>query len=151
MRTKTLAALVLGCAVLCTAPAAEARNSLGPHAGVGRGPDDFMLGAQAEFGPALGSAWFAPGLDMAFSDGANVAMINGDLRWYLLPLPDTGIRFYGQAGPTFVLSPDDAVGLTLGLGADIPMRNARRYHFDVRFGFGDVPDLRIALGVLFRI
>ena len=151
MTSKALLALLLGSAIALHATTASARDRLGLHAGLGRGPDQFVAGGQAELGPVLGSASFAPSLDVGIGGNSTVTVINGDLRWYLLPLPETGIRFYGQAGPAIVISPDTELGLSLGVGADIPMKNRRRYHVEARFGLGDVPDLKIVLGVLFGL
>lgn len=149
MTSRASLALLLGSAVALLAPTASARDGVGLHGGLSRGPDQIVVGGQAELGPVLGAAFFAPSLDVGFGGNSTVTVINGDLRWYLLPLPETGIRFYGQAGPTVVVSPDTELGLSLGLGADIPMKNRRRYHVEARFGFGDVPDLKIVLGILF--
>ena len=126
-------------------------TALGPRIGLSRGPDQVFIGAQAEFGPLIGAARFVPSLDFGLGDGNNVTTLNTDLRWYLLPLPETGIYFYGSAGPTIVLSPDTDLGLSLTVGANIPMKNRRRYNLEVRFGFGDVPDLKIALALMFGL
>lgn len=147
---KTLKLLLVG-AIAMPVSVAWAGGSLGLHAGLSRGPDHLVAGGQAELGPAVGTAFFAPSLDLGFGGDSSVSTVNGDLRWYLLPLPETGIRFYGQAGPTLVVEPDNELGFSLGAGADIPMRNGKRYHAETRFGFGDVPDFKIVLGVLFGI
>lgn len=148
IRKSTLALLLVG-AIAMPVPEVSARDRLGLHAGFSTGPDQFVAGGQAEFGPAVGTAFFAPSLDLGFGGNSTVTVINGDLRWYLLPLPETGIRFYGQAGPALVVSPDTELGFSLVAGADIPMKNRKRYHLEARFGFGDVPDFKIVLGVLF--
>jgi hypothetical protein len=149
MRTRYFLAFLLGVAGTLSAPPSAARDSLGFHGGLRQGPDQFVAGVQAETGPVLGPGHFAPSLDLGLGDDSTVTVIRGDLRWYLLPLPETGIRFYGQAGPVLVVSPDTELGLDLGIGADIPMKRGRRYHVEARFGFGDVPDLEIILGILF--
>ncbi len=129
--------------------AAGGRDALGIRAGVSLDPDQFVLGGQAEFGPVVGPAYLVPSLDFGFGDASTVAIANVDLRWYLLPLPETGVQFYGSAGPTLVLSPDTEFGFTLTAGMDVPMKGQRRYNLELRFGFGDAPDLKIMAGLIF--
>ena len=112
------------------------------------GPDQFFVGAQAELGPVVGAAFLVPSLDFELDDNTSVAA-NIDLRWYLLPLPETGIHIYGSAGPTIVVSPDTEVGLSLTAGVDIPMKSHRRYNVEFRFGFGNIPDFKIAAALMF--
>ncbi len=123
-------------------------RGLGLRAGMSMGPDQFFVGAQAELGPVVGAAFLAPSLDFEFDDQTSVAA-NIDLRWYLLPLPETGIHIYGSAGPTIVLSPGTDVGLSLTAGVDIPMKSHRRYNVEFRFGFGDIPDFKFAAALMF--
>lgn len=123
-------------------------DGLGLRTGVSMGPDQFFVGAQAEFGPVVGAAFFVPSLDFEFDDQTSVAA-NIDLRWYLLPLPETGIHLYGSAGPTIVVSPGTDVGLSLTAGIDIPMKSHRRYNVEFRFGFGDIPDFKFAAALMF--
>lgn len=141
--------LALGVGLALLVPTtSSARDGLGVRIGLSRSPDEFVVGAQGEAGPVLGSAFFTPSLDFGFGDDATTAVVNADLRWYLLPLPETGIRFYGQAGPAVVISPDTELGLNLVAGADIPMKGRNRYNIEVRFGLGDVPDLKIVFSIV---
>ena len=125
-------------------------NGIGILAGTDTGPNDFFIGGQAEFGPIINSAFLVPSVHIGFDDGTSGAA-NLDLRWYLLPLPETGIRIYGAAGPTMVFASDTKVGLSLTAGFDIPMRDRRRYNVELRFGFGDIPDLKFSAAVMFGI
>ena len=130
--------------------AGGSRDGLGMRAGMSMGPDQFLIGAQAEFGPVVASSFLVPSLDLGFDDQTTV-IANVDLRWYLLPLPETGIYFYGSAGPTIVVSPDTDIGLSLTVGAHIPMKKHRRYNVELRFGFGDIPDLKIVAAIMFGL
>jgi hypothetical protein len=141
-------ALVVGPALL-VATTSSARDGVGVRIGLSRSPDQFVVGAQGEVGPVVGSAFFSPSLDFGFGDDTTTTLMNADLRWYLLPLPETGIRFYGQAGPAIVVSPDTELGLSLVAGADIPMKRRNRYNIEMRFGLGDVPDLKIVFSIVF--
>jgi hypothetical protein len=124
--------------------------ALGPRLSFSDGADDVLLGVQSEFGAVLGPLVLAPGLEWGLGDG-DQTLANVDLRWYLLPLPETGIRIYGLAGPGLVLSPESELGFNLGLGAHIPMRAGRRYNVEYRFGLGDLPDHTLSVAILFGI
>ena len=126
------------------------RDALGARIGYGPDQDQFYLGGQAELGPVIGAAFFLPSLDVGLGDNS-LTMFNADLRWYLLPLPETAIYFYGSAGPTLILSPGSELGLSLVVGVDIPMKARNRYNLELRFGVGDIPDLKLMLGVLFDL
>ena len=129
---------------------AHADAALGPRFGVTGGNDDFFLGIQGEFGPILGSATLVPSLDFTLGDKSSTAL-NADLRFYLIPLPETGLRFYGGAGPTLMLSPDTELGLSLILGLHIPMKSTRRYNIEYRWGIGDIPDHKIGVTIMFGL
>jgi len=131
--------------------AAPVGAALGIRAGFSQKPDQFVVGAQAELGK-LGMATIAPSVDLGFGDGTELTAVNLDFRWYLFPLPQTGIHFYAAAGPTavFVNSESD-VGSSLTAGAKIAMKGNGRYNLEARFGIGDIPDLKILLGILFGI
>ncbi len=129
---------------------ASADSALGPRLGLSGGNDDFFLGVQGEFGPILGAATLVPSLDFTLGDHSSTAL-NADLRFYLIPLPETGIRFYGAVGPTLMLSPDTELGLSLILGLHIPMKSTRRYNIEYRWGIGDIPDHKIGVTVLFGL
>lgn len=126
------------------------RDGLGLRAGVNMDSDNFLIGGQAEFGPITGQSYLVPSLDLGFDDETTVAA-NVDFRWYLIPLPETGIYFYGAAGPTILLSPDTELGLSLTAGVHIPMKSYRRYNLELRFGFGDIPEFKIVGAVMFGL
>jgi hypothetical protein len=132
------------------ARAGVARDALGLRLGMNTDPDQFLIGGQGEFGPVIGSSYLVPSLDFGFTD-ENTVIGNLDFRWYLLPLPETGIYFYGAAGPTILFSPDTQLGLSLTVGAHIPMKSSRRYNVELRFGLGDIPDLKIIGALMFGL
>lgn len=129
---------------------ARAATALGPRMGISGGGDDFFLGFQGEFGPILGPATLVPSLDFATGNSSDNAL-NTDLRFYLILLPETGIRFYGSVGPTILLSSDTELGFSLTLGLHIPMKSTRRYNIEYRWGIGDIPDHKIGVTVMFGL
>ena len=152
---KSLAGILLAFGFLTLVPAAPKAAPVGPalgiRAGFSRNPDQFVIGAQAELG-SLGLATIAPSIDLGLGDGSDVTAANLDLRWYLFPLPQTGIQFYAAAGPTAVFANSQSeIGLSLTAGAKIPMKGTGRYNVEARFGIGDIPDLKVMLGILFGL
>jgi len=133
--------------LLLVATTAQAEVAIGPRVGL-IGNDDLFLGAQFEFSPIFRKASLVPGVD--FGLGSNKpTLIDVDLRIPLIPLPETGLMFYGQAGPTWQVSPGSEFGFNIGLGLLIPMKDGRRYNFEYRWGFGDIPDHRVSVTVMF--
>jgi hypothetical protein len=126
--------------------------AFGVRAGVSQNPDQFVAGGMVELGSALGPGSIVPSVDFGFGDNVDLVAANLDLRFYLFPLPQTGINFYGAAGPTAVFANSNSeVGLSLTAGAKIPMKGKNRYNVEARFGVGDIPDLKVMLGILFGI
>ena len=117
--------------------------------------EQLVVGAFAVMGKLGPRARAVPSVDIGFGDNKTVTTLNLDLRWYLISLPESGVKLYCSAGPTLALvsvnkaKNDSEFGLTLSAGARIPMRGAKRYNVEARFGFGDVPDFRIMFGILF--
>jgi len=149
MRISTVL-LCCGLMAALAAPTAHAESAIGPRAGVSGGGDDFFLGVQMEFPARFGAFGLVPSFD--FGPGTDAPSVaNLDFRLYLFPLPDTGIRFYGAAGPTMMLSGDLELGLSLTLGLNIPMQGSRRYNVEYRWGLGDIPDHKIGVAVMFGL
>ena len=147
-----IAAWIVCVAITAMAGSAHARghNGLGLVAGAETGPNDFFLGGQAEMGPVLGSSFVVPSFHFTLGE-ASTGVANVDLRWYLLPLPETGIRIYGSAGPTVVFASETDIGLSLSAGFNIPMKKNRRYNVEFRWGIGDIPDFKIGAAVMFAL
>ena len=135
---------------------ASAGAAIGPRAGYDFDSDDFVLGAEAELGHVFQNFRFAPSLDFELGDNT-ITALNADFRLYLFHLPETGLRFYGSAGPTLLFDfpgkgdRETELGLSLVAGMKIPMKKQNRYNLEMRFGIGDIPDLKLMFSVLFGI
>lgn len=163
MSTKKLTLILAACAMLVVGFAADAaavekqpvRNWWGFRGGYSSSPDQIVLGGMMELGKPWGKASVVPSLDLGLGDNVTVWAGNLDLRWYLIPMPESGVDFYGSAGPSLVHYSVDGggsgseLGLTLSAGARIPSGN-NRYNIEARFGVGDIPDFRLMVGYLFR-
>lgn len=135
---------------------AIASNAIGPRAGYDFDSENFVLGAEAEFGRVFQNFRLAPSLDFELGD-KSITAFNADFRLYLFHLPETGLRFYGSIGPTILLSSSKGgdsqsdIGLSLVAGMKIPMKGKKRYNLETRFGIGDIPEFKLMLAVLFGI
>jgi hypothetical protein len=130
--------------------------AIGPRAGYDFESDNLVLGGGGEFGRVLQSFRFAPSVEFEFGDNT-VTALNGDFRLYLFPLPETGLHFYGSAGPTLVFTSRDKadtqseLGLSLVAGVKIPMKGENCYNLEARFGFGDIPEFKLMFAIFFGI
>lgn len=154
MLNRTLSTFAAVICLLCIAalPSATfAGNAIGPRGGYDFDSDHLVLGAEAEIGRVLESFRFAPSVDFELGDNSFTAL-NGDLRLYLFHLPESGLQFYGSAGPTLLLNNSDTeLGLSLVAGLKVPMKSDNRYNIEARFGIGDIPDLKLMVTVLFGL
>lgn len=129
------------------------RNKFGARGFFGLDPDQFGVGVQSRFGHVLGSAYFAPNVDIGFGDNLKTTAINGDVIWSF-PLPGSSNSLYAGGGPSLVYwSPDNfdgdlEIGLTGVLGMTIPMGLTNQYNAEFRYGVGDTPELRFLVGIL---
>lgn len=150
-------ALLVGLTLLVAIPhIVYGGNAVGPRGGYDFDSDNFVLGIEAEAGRVLESFRFAPSVDFEPGDNSFTA-INGDLRLYLFHLPESGLQFYGSAGPTLLFNgsngggSDTELGLSLVAGVKVPMKADNRYNIEARFGLGDIPDFKLMVAVLFGI
>lgn len=158
MRRFALCSLAAGCIVLASAPAAHSSDDLGRgygvRAGYGTGPDQFVIGAQADMGKIYGNIHFFPSIDAGFGDHVTTICFNGDVKAFL-PLPKSSFSLFGFAGPSITYwSPEEGdgdteIGICLGGGVRAALGTTGWYNLEARVGLGDVPDFRILLGVLF--
>ena len=139
---------IIGTLAGLAATSAQAGDEgFGVRAGFSMDPDQFVLGAHMETGRVLGPACLVPSVDLHVDDN-NLIMINVDARWYLLPIPDTGLEIYGGVGPALAIADgDNEIGFTVTGGLDIPSSRGRRYAVETRFGFSDMPDLKLMFGI----
>jgi len=151
-----IAALAISILTALLPQAVIANSAIGPRGGFDFDTDNIVVGVEGEFGRVLQSFRFAPSLDLELADNT-ITAFNGDFRLYLFHLPETGMQLYGSVGPTLLLHSSDKkdsqteIGLSLVGGMKIPMKGQRCYNLEIRFGFGDIPDVKLMLAILFGI
>ncbi len=129
----------------------------GIRAGFGLDPDQAVIGIQAVTARVLKIFRFAPSVDFGFGDNVTTYTINGDLLLRLFSPPKTSAQFYVKAGPTITVwdsefaGSDTEIGVTTGAGVRLPFGRSNYYNLELRYGFGDTPEVRLLFGALFGI
>ncbi len=139
----------------CLLAGTASASGFGLRAGFGIDPDQFVAGIQGELsGKKLKAFSLAPSADFGFGDSITTVCVNLDFLM-LLGLPNSDASLYGGAGPTLSywdfdnIANDTEIGLSLVGGARFAMGRKNVYNAEVRFGVGDIPDVRILFGIMF--
>ncbi len=149
------AVLLLSVTVVC--PSTASALMAGPRAGVSFDPDQVVIGAQGKAGLLTRGIGFVPGIEFGLGNDITVVSLNGDFQVNLPNLPNTNVSFYALGGPTIsYFSPDKGdsdteIGISLGAGLRVPIREESSYYIESRFGIGDIPDLKLLVGALFSL
>lgn len=139
--------------------AASAATAFGPRVGLSIDPDQLVLGGQMVIGDLAPDVTFNPSLEFGFGDDATVIALNldGEYHFRIEGSPwrpyagfGLGINFIEVDLPApFADVSDTEVGANLIVGAGVPTRSNNRFFTELRFGLGDIPDLKIMAGWLF--
>lgn len=158
MKRSIITALAVLCGIAALASDGAAQDDTGRayglRLGFGADPDQFVAGVQVDTGKLYGPLHFVPSFDAGFGDNVTTLSFNADLKAFL-PLPNSSLALYGLAGPTLTywmldeVDDDLEIGLSLGIGARAAFGDSGWYNVEARFGAGDIPELRIMLGLLF--
>jgi hypothetical protein len=129
-------------------------KGFGMRTGYGTNPDQFVFGAQAVLGETLGFMRFAPSIDLGFGDDLTTYLFNTDFRILSFSPPGSPASLYAGSGISLAVldlsddGSDTEIGLNILTGLTFPMGRKHEYNLEVRFGFGDLPELRILFGIM---
>jgi len=129
-------------------------KGFGLRTGYGTNPDQFVIGAQTVLGKTLGFMRFAPSIDAGFGDDMSSYLFNADFRVLSFSPPGSPAGLYAGTGACIAVydfsndGSDTEVGLNLLAGLTFPMGRKNEYNLEVRFGIGDMPDLRVLFGIM---
>ncbi|HER00438.1 MAG TPA: hypothetical protein ENO22_13945 [candidate division Zixibacteria bacterium] len=132
----------------------DAAKGFGLRAGYGTNPDQFVFGAQAVLGETLGFMRFAPSIDLGFGDDMTTYLFNADFRVLSFSPPGSPASLYAGTGMSVAVldfsdnGSDTEIGLNILAGLTFPMGSEHEYNLETRFGFGDLPELRILFGIM---
>lgn len=152
-----LAALLVPAGALAQGPA----TAFGPRIGLSIDPDQLVLGGHMVVGDLAPDVTFNPSLEFGFGDDATVIALNVDgayhfriegSSWRPYAGFGLGINFIEVDLPApFDDVSDTEVGANLIVGAGVPTRSNNRFFTELRFGLGDIPELKIMAGWLFPL
>jgi hypothetical protein len=157
---KTCFLVAIGiCVIAGTSQAQTSQNKVakgfGLRTGYGTNPDQFVIGAQAVLGKTLGFMRFSPSIDAGFGDDMSSYLFNADFRLLSFSPPGSPAGLYAGTGASIAVydfsndGSDTEVGLNVIGGLTFPMGRTNEYNLEVRFGVGDMPELRVLFGIMF--
>lgn len=156
MLRRLLLALSL-CALLPAAAHAQLRTGIGPRVGISVDPDQLLIGGQAIIGEIAPNLTFDPSVELGFGDDVVSLAANFDLHYHF-DIENVTWRPYAGFGADIVFldaeGSDEAeteVGGGIILGAGAPTTSGNRFFGELKFGLGDVPDLKIVVGWNFKM
>jgi len=157
MLRRSLLALAL-LAVLPAASLAGPFTAYGPQFGFTSGPDQFFVGGHLKWGGVAQQLDFVPGVDLGFGDNSTIVSLNGDFHyrfqtrttWRPYAGAGIGIHFLSRdnSGPTPDNS-DTVAGGHIIAGADVLAKGGSRFFTELKLGFSDAPDFKLAAGFNF--
>jgi hypothetical protein len=124
----------------------------GLRGGFGLDPDQFVVGAQFSLGKAFAITRVVPSVDVGFGDNVTTIDFNADFLLRLI-VENTSFGLYGGGGPTlaFLDFKNDSkwkLGLSVVVGAQLPIIKKHATNIEARFGIGDIPDFRLLLALI---
>jgi len=150
-------AILATLAILTSPAAAGSFTYYGPHMGFAQNPDQTVIGGQLQWNGVAPRMAFVPSVDLGFNDAESVLMVNADFHYQLTH--DTAWQPYVGAGvglrawsdeQTAATNNDTKAGGQVIVGAATRNSTGGRFFTELRMGFGDMPDLRMTVGLNLR-
>ena len=116
-------------------------------------PDQYVVGGQTVLAH-MGVFRFAPSVDVGFGDDLRMLTVNADAQLDLFTFPGARVGLYAGGGPTVsYIDPnfgqaDTEIGLSVLGGVKVPFGSAHYYNVEARYGFGDIPEFKLMLGIM---
>jgi hypothetical protein len=147
-------AVVLAAALLFTAAPASAQTGVGVRAGVSGNPDQFFMGAHVDTPPIIERLTFRPNVEIGFGDNATLVALNVEFA-YWLPIENSPWQLYFGGGPAanlykFDVGSDSDTEMRGGLNILVGVQHARGLFTELKVGAIDSPDIKFAVGYVFR-
>ena len=153
------AAVAIAVALVTSPPAAAERLELsryGGQVGFSLSPDQFVLGAYADFGEFARNLSLRPSVDVGFGSSTFTLIGNGDIQYSFrdvsfpaVPYAGAGVAFAWlkfQDAPAGADDSDGAIGLNLYLGAERGFGDYNSGHVEIRVGIDEIPDFKLLIG-----
>jgi opacity protein-like surface antigen len=158
--------ILFAMALAALVPAAALAQSpvvtgIGPRVGVSIDPDQIVFGGQVYVGEIAPDLTLEPNLEIGIGDDLTVVAANFDLlyhfsiqgsAWRPYAGGGVGVNFISWDAPAPLRDDSETeVGLNLILGAGAPTRSGNRFFTELRFGVGDIPELKLMVGWNFKL
>jgi hypothetical protein len=138
-------------------PADIGYRGWGPRLGFSSGPDQFIFGAQLDFGNFGQHVRFQPNIEMGLGDHRTTGAINLDTTYRFSSNWDVWSPYLGgglglsMSGSDNGLAHDSDTGIGASAigGIEKGLSNGDRFFTEVKLGAGDAPDLKLMIGWTF--
>ncbi|MCX6639337.1 MAG: hypothetical protein NTW14_02480 [bacterium] len=127
----------------------------GPRFGMSSDPDQLDLGVHLNMGEFVPRLRFQPNLEIGFGDEITTVMLNAE-TFYLFAVSGSTVKPYAGGELTFMYwKADHKFGSVDDFEMGISPVGGLEYQFnpklggfvELKIGFGDIPDLRVTLGL----
>ena len=151
---------LLALAILVMLPAVSSAGSFtyyGPHVGMQQRPDQTVLGWQLQYNGVAPRVAFVPGIDFGFGENLTLISMNGDFH-YGVVTGNTWQPYVGGGVSMNMFRESDRRGTTSHtepggqfiVGAAVRNQAGGRFFTELKFGFGEAPDLKLLAGFNLR-
>jgi hypothetical protein len=153
------AVALLPAAALAQSRGGPVATAWGPRLGFSSGPDQFVVGAQLDFGEVAPDLTITPNVELGVGDNTTTFAMNGDLHFHFrvnnsLWRPyvggGLGITHFSVDTPVGDFSDTD-VGAAAIVGAIVPTQSGSRFFLEGKIGLGDIADFKALVGWNFRL
>jgi Outer membrane protein beta-barrel domain len=133
----------------------------GPRLGLSSNPDQFVLGGQLTIGGFAPDWSFDPSLEFGIGDNVTVIQLNADANYHFR-LQDSdwapyvggglGIASFSIDLPAPLRDHSETnLGVNVIGGVSVPTAAGNRWFGELRFGLGDIPDIKFIGGINFKL
>ncbi len=130
----------------------------GPRVGLADDPDQLVFGAQFDLGQFADQVRFVPNVELGLGDDHTLLAFTAPVHFRWENLAGTDIVPFVGGGPTVALNHDDGPGDDTDFeiairavgGAEWRLANQRTFQVELGLILGDVHDVQVMVGWLFR-
>jgi hypothetical protein len=140
---------IVGIAAMLMASPAYAQ-SVGVRAGVSGDPDQFYFGGHVETKPLIDHLTFRPNAELGVGD--DTTLFAGNIEFaYWIPIQKKPWQVYLGGGPAFIVADrHDDTNVGGGFNILVGLQHRKGLFTEFKVGFADSPDIRFAVGYVFK-
>lgn len=140
---------------------AQVVSAAGPRIGFSSSPEQLVIGGQLVVSGFAPDWTFDPSLEFGVGSNLTVIAFNADVNYHFrISDSDWSPHLGGGIGVNSISVDNPAprrdftnteVGVNLIVGVSVPTQAGNRWFAEIRFGLGDIPDLKLMGGVNFKL